>query len=213
MDWYRKFKITIAENMDDESDYSNPQDTAYFEAVKNEKMVDVQRMVEEAAMSAGYNIGPVYHGTSNPEFNRFTERGGLTGRLGFWFTSNKSSAQNFARQRFHDIKPGVKSVYLKLHNTITYKGWDKITEAVSSMRNGGSIEQGAEKLRGSLMRKGFDGIIIVGSDTDNAGIRDDYVVFKSNQIKSADLVVYDNSKNVIPLSRRFDPGNDIRGTV
>lgn len=38
-----------------------------------------------------------------------------------------------------------------------------------------------------------------------------YIVFNSNQIKSADLVTYDDNGNVIPLSERFkEDNNDIR---
>ena len=38
-----------------------------------------------------------------------------------------------------------------------------------------------------------------------------YIVFNSNQIKSADLVTYDDNGNVIPLSKRFNAdNNDIR---
>ena len=40
-----------------------------------------------------------------------------------------------------------------------------------------------------------------------------YVAFNSRQIKSADPVTYDDHGNVIPLSRRFDDGDDIRGDV
>ena len=35
----------------------------------------------------------------------------------------------------------------------------------------------------------------------------------SNQIKSADLITYDNDNKIIPLSKRFDSGNDIRGQI
>ena len=38
-----------------------------------------------------------------------------------------------------------------------------------------------------------------------------YVIRKSNQIKSADIITYDDSGNVIPLSQRFNTqNNDIR---
>lgn len=41
----------------------------------------------------------------------------------------------------------------------------------------------------------------------------EYVAIKPSQIKSADPVTYDDDGNVIPLSRRFDGGDDIRGDV
>ena len=37
---------------------------------------------------------------------------------------------------------------------------------------------------------------------------DDYVFFTSDQVKSADLITYDDNGNVIPLSERFNPKND-----
>ena len=37
------------------------------------------------------------------------------------------------------------------------------------------------------------------------------IVFDANQIKLADAVTYDANGNIIPLSRRFDSGSDIRG--
>ena len=40
-----------------------------------------------------------------------------------------------------------------------------------------------------------------------------YVVFKPNQVKSAETVVYDENKNIIPLSERFNANsNDIRNS-
>lgn len=56
----------------------------------------------------------------------------------------------------------------------------------------------------TLKEMGYDGVV-QSMDGDEA------VVFKSSQIKSADLVTYDDSGNIIPLSERFNEGNeDIR---
>ncbi len=41
----------------------------------------------------------------------------------------------------------------------------------------------------------------------------EYAVMSARQVKSADPVTYDDNGNVIPLSRRFDSGDDIRGDV
>ena len=43
---------------------------------------------------------------------------------------------------------------------------------------------------------------------DNA--EDSYIIFERNQVKSADPVTYDDKGNVIPLSKRFKGGPDIR---
>ncbi len=61
-----------------------------------------------------------------------------------------------------------------------------------------------------LQSKGIDSIKYLneyeGSTPDYS-----YILFNSNQIKSADPITYDNNGNVIPLSKRFDSSNnDIR---
>ena len=60
--------------------------------------------------------------------------------------------------------------------------------------------------------KGFDSIIGAGTNIGDTG--KEYVVFSSNQIKSADPVTYDDDGNVIPLSERFNPvQEDIRYSI
>lgn len=55
-----------------------------------------------------------------------------------------------------------------------------------------------------LQNLGYDGVI-------QSEYGDEAVAFNSSQIKSADLVTYDDSGNIIPLSERFNSGNeDIR---
>ena len=44
-------------------------------------------------------------------------------------------------------------------------------------------------------------------------VSSDVIVFSPKNIKSADPVTYDDNGNIIPLSRRFDDGDDIRGDV
>ena len=61
--------------------------------------------------------------------------------------------------------------------------------------------------------KGYDGVIFerindvgfYGADEDISTV---YVVFDSNQVKSADPVTYDDDGNIIPLSERFKDSND-----
>ena len=62
-----------------------------------------------------------------------------------------------------------------------------------------------------LKREEYDGIIIKGTayDTSTFGENNNqYLVFDSNQVKSAEPVTYDNNGNVIPLSKRFNKQND-----
>lgn len=71
-----------------------------------------------------------------------------------------------------------------------------------------------EVIRLAFEQIGFDGIIdtsvyykfrnMNGMDSGTTH----YIVFDSNQIKSAEPVTYDNDGNAIPLSQRFDDSND-----
>lgn len=47
------------------------QDAEYMAAVKAGDMVKAQRMVDEAAKKAGYDVGPVWHGSPNKDFTTF----------------------------------------------------------------------------------------------------------------------------------------------
>lgn len=49
--------------------------------------------------------------------------------------------------------------------------------------------------------------------SDDEGEVVEYAVLSPRQVKSADPVTYDDEGKVIPLSRRFDDGDDIRGDV
>jgi len=59
---------------------------------------------------------------------------------------------------------------------------------------------------------GIDGFHYIWGNKDGSGEQNDiYLAFKSEQVKSADPVTYDDAGNVIPLSERFNPQNkDIR---
>lgn len=108
------------------SNVTPEQDAAYAKAVADGDMETAQRMVDEAAKNAGYNVGPVWHGTKKWPFNsfklpeiddgtvdslsyRFTleDRTNAilsgadiipadTAPLGLWFTARKGIAEGFA---------------------------------------------------------------------------------------------------------------------
>ena len=62
-----------------------------------------------------------------------------------------------------------------------------------------------------LKQQGYEGIIIKGTayDTSTFGENNNqYLVFDSNQAKSAEPVTYDDNGNIIPLSERFNKQND-----
>ena len=127
----------------------------------------------------------VYHGTPDPSFNKFALRGGMTGELGFWFTSNADATAPFRRDRYADQGAATLPVFLTLKNPMVYDGWKSLVDAVNAERRGRSIEEGSKSLRRKLMRAGYDGIINRGTDTDSGILRDDFVAFRPEQIKSA----------------------------
>ena len=62
-----------------------------------------------------------------------------------------------------------------------------------------------------IKQQGYNGIIIKGTayDTSTFGENNNqYLVFDSNQAKSAEPVTYDDNGNIIPLSERFNTKND-----
>lgn len=141
----------------------------------------------------------VYHGTSTPSFTTFKrQRGGWSGGMGIWFGSHPDIANEFAKTRFADQGAAVYPVFLNIKNPRQYDGWDDFTAAA---RATGKAEIGdmQKSLRNSLIRKGYDGIVIRGSDTDNGGTRNDWVVFEPNQIKSAvgNRGTFDNNPNIL----------------
>jgi len=127
----------------------------------------------------------VYHGTPDPSFNKFALKGGMTGELGFWFTSNADATAPFRRDRYANQGAATLPVFLTLKNPMVYDGWKSLVDAVNAERRGRSIEEGSKSLRRKLMRAGYDGIINRGTDTDSGILRDDFVAFHPEQIKSA----------------------------
>lgn len=127
----------------------------------------------------------VYHGTPDPSFTKFKYYGGLTGELGYWFASKGEAASEFAKPRYAGVGPAVYPVYLSIKNPMVYHGWGELVDHINKLRKGKAIEVGAKSLRRSLLNKGYDGIVLRDSETDFAGLRDDFVAFYPTQIKSA----------------------------
>jgi lambda family phage tail tape measure protein len=160
-------------------------DLEYLRAVATGDTAKAQAMVGDAAKGAGYNVGPVYHGTK-AEFTEFDTNlagrnmGGNTfGPKGIWFTKNKEKASSWAKQgRVIDayVKPG------------------------SIIDDAGALRFGRDR----FADPGVDSIV-----TNNV-----VVAKRSNQIKSADAVTKTNDGKPVPLSARFDDSvADIRGNV
>ena len=129
----------------------------------------------------------VYHGTATPGFDKFkmNPKGGIGGPLGVWFASKPEAVERFATQRYAGQGPGVYPVFLSIENPSVYHNWQDFVAHVNKLRGRRSIEDGMRALRKSAMSRGYDGIVIRNSDTDGGVVRDDWVAFRPEQIKSA----------------------------
>ena len=95
---------------------------------------------------------------------------------------NGIDAYDFAERVKDDIERG------------TFHAWTSIPDSVTDY----------------LKHLGYDGIKDLGGKNSDVG-HTVWIPFYSEQVKSADLVTYDDNGNIIPLSERFNPENkDIR---
>ena len=190
----------------------NNRDAEYMELAKDpeKNRGRLQKMVEDAAKEAGYTE-VAYHGT-NADFTVF-DKGtignnyGAVSDLGFYFTPYYEDARgfstNFGKEGSHVLKGA-----LRFTNPLVVEdtGWGSAIEQ-TDVRHGDLLRWAREGKN--------DGIIVRSLDEeflDDDGSYDTvYVAFDSNQFKVLDPVTYDDSGNVIPLSKRFDTANeDIR---
>lgn len=190
----------------------NARDSEYMELAKDPEgnREALSEMVKQAARDAGYTE-VAYHGTHS-DFTVFDKKTignnfGTVSDLGFYFTPYYEDARGFSTD-FGKKGAHVLKGALRFSNPLVVEdtGW------------GSAIEQ-TDTRHGDLLRWAregkHDGIIVRSLDDefqDDDGNYDTvYVAFDSNQFKVLDPVTYDDSGNVIPLSQRFDTGNeDIR---
>ena len=129
----------------------------------------------------------VYHGTAE-DFSVFTPS---DKESGMWFTESPSTAQSIIWNRYVGKKEpmvteegitveggNIMPVYLQLSNPKIYNNYDDYA-------NEWANEESNYYLIAELKEEGHDGIIIKESFTDSGEMREDYVVFEPNQIKSA----------------------------
>ena len=198
-------------NTFEEKRLEQSRDADYLSAVEHGDMETAQRMVDEAAKAAGYTI-KAYHGTEN-DFTVFEQghkrRSGKkypTGKSlgeGHYFAPSKASAE------MHIEKGKVISSYLSMSNPyIKYFGYGFSKSDLQELSEKAGYTVDRFNVHEYLQSEGYDGII----NRDYFTSKDEqYVVYDSSQVKSADPVTYDDKGNVIPLSARFNPEQkDIR---
>lgn len=180
---------------------SAAEDAAYMDAVKRGDMETSAKMVRDAAERNGYGTFGL-HGTKE-EFTVFDKKrigssndeGWLGRGFYFWDGSNRVYAGQYANGgKVMEVMLSMQEPYF-----IEQEEMDRLIDAADRH----DVET-LEEFTQNVKNNGYDSVV------DNNG---QMMVFEPYQIKSADPVTYDDDGNVIPLSRRFDGGEDIRGDV
>lgn len=196
--------------------FSN-RDSEYLELAKDPEAnrEQLQAMVDEAAKKAGYTE-QVFHGTGN-QFNVFKRD-----INGIYTTDNEAVAGTYGSRvlRLYG-KKGNKVLRIDAHNAPHFSiGKEYIPLDFSDyplLR--GKDNYRTDDITKIANREGYDVVVITNvydtssviANIEGDGFATDIVYFDPNQIKSADPVTYDDNGNVIPLSERFNAGNeDIR---
>lgn len=197
--------------------YSRELDSEYMELAKDPEgnSTELRKMVDQAAEQQGYKT-LFYHGSK--------KGGGFTEfRDWQYFTPKKEYAERYAQRGNPD---SLYSVFVKMENPFDTRN-AKARRIFQKARD----ELGLSEIQGTGLPDWTDGydladyidenglnydaiVLDEGGDLVNGkpvsrGLS--YVVRKSNQVKSADAVVYDDNGKVIPLSERFNSDKrDIR---
>ena len=168
-------------------------DSEYEQAVKSGDKKKQRALVFEAAERAMPNsvirggdgkLKPVYHYTNN-NFTKFDRSRARTGNEmdGFFFAPDVESTREYGNKRI--------SAFLN----ITNPAYDPYLDRKHN--DSGTL------LREKLAYEGYDGVIRTED-----GRAYEYMAFDPEQIKSAELITYDDAGNVIPLSERFNSERD-----
>jgi hypothetical protein len=188
-----RFPVTITgqEPVSAELYQGDARDAEYLAAVEAGDMETAQRLVDEAAKAAGYDVGPVYRANKTRRII-FDPQAGKTGPV-VRFTGDKSYALIYG-----DV---LTEAYLRINNPL-------ILDETATFTERGKHYDLSKADIDAYKAKGYDGILIFPkkgfSKPDFNGL-EEAIVFTSNQIKSADPVTRDADGNVIPLSERFNP--------
>ena len=192
-------------------------DADYLAAVERGDTANAQRMVDEAARAAGYNIGPLYHGG----ITRIDVPRGVRG-VAASASFNRNIAQQYADQMQEAYSEG-NAVLPESAQIVgpTVSRWYAKGE-IFDPRNQSHIERAGLKDRDlaftwedyeigwegglsdvarAIRNAGFSGYLERESATDAF---ENVSFFKPEAIKSADPGTRDEAGNIVPLSRRFD---------
>lgn len=192
-------------------------DADYLNAIESGDMETAQKMVDAAALSDGYDIGPVFHGTSS-KFTCFE-----TGRAcAIYFTPDRKLAEQYG--------PRVGRYFLRSHHGRVVDFYDPessdFKQLIEAFNNTGGWETneaardylGGENLlfhpdRDSTWElfddlESYPASEFLKEGNDTFKLQEDgnilsYAVMNADQIELADPVLYDEAGNVILLSERL----------
>lgn len=189
--------------------YTNDKnDKKYIEFVRSGKMDAAKNMIKMAAKASGYTT-VFYHGSK--------KGGGFTEfRDWQYFTQNKEYAQRYTQR---DNPGSLYTVYVKMENPFDTRNEDArevFMEARQELGLGELQENGLPDWTDGYdlsdyideNELDYDSIVLdeggdmVDGKPVSRGLS--YVIRKSNQIKSADVITYDDDGNIIPISERFN---------
>jgi hypothetical protein len=124
----------------------------------------------------------VYHGT-NKDISEFATRQKVprnrfyAGELGSWFGSDPGVANTFSTGRYAE-SGAIYPVYLSIKNPREFESYNEFLDFAEGRKSASSV-------RAELEKEGHDGIVVRNSVTDLSAMRDDWVAFRPEQIKSA----------------------------
>lgn len=189
------------------SDRFAQSDTDYLSAVERGDMETAQKMVDEAARAAGYDMH-LYHGSKSG--------GGFTVFNGWqYFTESKPYAERYTQRNtgkglynvfvkssrlFDTRKPADRALFKQYRNEYGMGGLQEsgLPDWTDGYDLSDIIEENDLDYDGIILDEGGD---LVNGKPVSRGVS--CVIRSSEQIKSADPVTYYDDGNVIPLSERF----------
>lgn len=214
-------------------------DADYLAAVGAGDMEQAARMVKEAAAEAMPNTKVanragipvvVYHGTTLRKFDRY-DYDFINEQPFYVFSTDQQMGAHFGTERQAKNRAAAKAesdrgftheehiypVYLNIENpcdvddvrifSVEYLLPNLVKSGTITAEEARYISTDKD-LKEALISKGYDGLFY-WNDVEGDGLS--FVAFYPQQIKSAEPVVYDDNGQVVPLSERFNPGNnDIR---
>ena len=207
---YDKGKKLLDENGKSSENDSSQLDRDYLDAVENGDMETAEKMVSHAAKMLmpktkvvdedGKPLVVYHYGADGINIFDIGRARTSSDVQGMYFSDSMDDWRDMGYSRY--------DVYLNMRNPFVVDSPEKAEMVkVDLSKTGDGI-----RVREELQAKGYDGII--NDKNYYGGDGNEYVVFSPNQIKSADAVTYDDTGNVIPLSKRFNSEkNDLRFRV